>query len=182
MVEMEDSDAIELLLEIRAARREARDDDARLRLLRAEDRLVSALGPSVPKRVASRLCAISMSTIDDLVRRGLLPVVERPGVSRLQLEAGPLVRFVEALRAERQESPERGLVARTVRRLGWIPSGAPVLVPEQIAHLPRPNVSVAELVEQFERTSATQRLQEAMSLSRFVTGMWVAGGGATNGR
>jgi len=104
------------------------------------------------------------------VDRGFLPVVERPGSSRHELESRPFLELAaEVHRLKIDGVVTHGRVAPAVNRLGWRPDvvGRRVLRLD-VAALPRPNISEQELLANFRTTTPEQRVREAAELSRFL--------------
>jgi len=158
------------IAQLRYAIVKTRDRDARAALREVEVRLRRALGPTIPKKKAAAVLGISVSALDRWVERGFLPVVERPGSSRHELESRPFL----ALAAEVQQLREDGVVthgriAPAVKRLGWRPNatGRRVLRLD-VAALPRPNITEQELVANARATTPEQRLREAAALSEIL--------------
>jgi hypothetical protein len=166
------------IVELRTALRETRDRSVRERLRKVERSLRELLGPSVPKKRAARALGVSVTALDKWIDRGVLPVVARRGTSRLEVETGPLLDLLDQVTVLRAQGTDRAVLASAVRRLGWRddPQGRQVLS-EDVAALPRPNVSVRELREHFERTTPEERVAEAARLSAALTRVALGGRG-----
>lgn len=170
MPALDHADLATSIVQLRHAIVKTRDSEARAALREVEVRLRRALGPTIPKKKAAAVLGISVTALDRWVDRGFLPVVERPGSSRHELESRPLLELAaEVARLRLDGAVTRGRVAPAVKRLGWKPitAGRRVLRLD-VAALPRPNVSEQELVANFRSTTPEQRVREAAALSRFL--------------
>ena len=159
------------IAQLRYAIVKTRDRDARAALREVEVRLRRALGPTIPKKKAAAVLGISVTALDRWVDRGFLPVVERPGSSRHELESRPFLELAaQAHRLHLDGVVTHGRLAPAVKLLGWKadPAGRRVLRLD-VAALPRPNISERELVENFRTTTPERRLRDAAELSRFLT-------------
>lgn len=168
MARLDPVDLVTSILQLRAAIVQTRDRATRSALRDVEVRLREALGPTITKTKAAAVLGISVTALDRWVAQGVVPVVERPGSSRHELEARPFLELAEQVRRVKQELPAiRAPVAVAVRRLGWRadPAGRRVLRLD-VAALPRPNVSERQLVARFRSTTPEQRVREAADLSR----------------
>lgn len=94
-------------------------------------------------------------------------MVSKTASSRLAVETRAFLELAEQVEELRREGLERGLLAEAFGRLGWLdePSGQQVLR-EEIARLPRPNVSVRRLRADYEGTSPAERVIELTHLHR----------------
>lgn len=108
-----------------------------------------------------------MAALEKWIARGRLPVVATHRSSRRTVETRPLLELAERVEALRQEGLERGLLAEAFRRLGWPddPEGEQV-VREEIARLPRPNMSVQQLRADYERIPRAARMAHLTQLHR----------------
>lgn len=160
------------VVELRRALRETREPSVREKLRKVERSLRGTLGPSVPKTPAAGALGVSVQALDKWIDRGVLAVVARAGSSRVEVETGPLLDLLDQVTVLRAQGVRRGVLASAVRRLGWRddPAGRRVLS-ENVARLPRPNVPARELREQFERTTAEERVAEAARLSALLTAL-----------
>ena len=158
------------ILQLREAIVQTRDRRTRVGLRDVEVRLREALGATITKTRAAALLGVSVTAIDRWVDKGVIPVVERPGSMRHELEARRFLELAQEVRRVRVESPDVRLpIAVAVRRLGWGPrSEGRRVLRFDVAVLPRPNVSEEELVAQFRSTTPEQRVREAAELSRFL--------------
>jgi hypothetical protein len=138
---------------------------ARLRQL--EWTLRPLLGPGLPKKRAAACLGVSVAALDKWIHRGRLPVVSKTASSRLAVETRAFLELAEQVEELRREGLERGLLAEAFGRLGWPdePSGQQVLR-EEIARLPRPNVSVRRLRADYEGTAPAERVIELTHLHR----------------
>ena len=158
------------IVQLRHAIVKTRDRAARTALRDVEVRLRRTLGPTIPKKKAAAVLGISVTALDRWVDRGFLPVVERPGSSRHELESRSFLELAEqAYRLNVDGVVTHGRVAPAVKRLGWRPrrEGRRVLRLE-VAALPRPNTSEGELLANFRATTPEQRVREAAELSRLL--------------
>ena len=158
------------IVQLRHAIVRTRDSESRAALREVEVRLRRALGPTIPKKKAAAVLGISVTALDRWVDRGFLPVVERPGSSRHELESRPFLELAaEVHRLKVAGVVTHGRVAPAVKRLGWRPNAAGRRVLRlDVAALPRPNISEQELLANFRTTTPEQRLSEAAELSRFL--------------
>jgi DNA-binding transcriptional MerR regulator len=164
------------IVELRRALRETRERSVRARLRSVEQSLRVTLGPSVAKKAAANALGVSVTTLDAWVDRGVIPVVGRTGSSRHGIETGPFLDLLEEVTRVRSTGLERGVIALAVKRLGWRddPNGRRV-IDGALAELPRPNVSVRELRDDYERTTPEQRVVQAAHLSSVLTRLAVLG-------
>lgn len=163
-------DLLSQIVELRRAIRETREPIVRERVRNVEVSLRSALGPSIPKTAAARALGVSVTALDKWIARGVLPVVTRRGRSRHEVETTPFLDLLHEVAMVREDGIEHGVVAAAVRRLRWQedPLGRRVLS-EELARMPRPNLSVHELRADFEQSTSEQRVIEAAGLSRVAT-------------
>ncbi len=150
----------------------------RERLRKVERSLRSMIGPSIAKKRAAAGLGVSVTALDRWIDRGVLPVVARRNSSRLEVETVPLLDLLEQVTILRARGLGRGIVAAAVRRLGWSddPEGRRVLS-EDVAVLPRPNVSERELREHYDGTTPEERIAEAARLSSAMTAIAVGPSG-----
>jgi hypothetical protein len=132
---------------------------ALLRLTRAELRLRTELGDSVPKSVAADLLGVSTTALERWIDRERIPVVHRPG-GREEVAAGALLDLAEEVTQLREEGASRGLIAEALRRLEQ--RGLP-------RRRLRPNEPARELRAAYLSTTPSQRLRETAELSLAVT-------------
>ena len=171
MPSIDPADLATSIVQLRHAIVKTRDGEARAALREVEVRLRIALGPTIPKKKAAAMLGISVTALDRWVDRGFLPVVERPGSSRHELESRPLLELAAQVhRLNIDGVVTHGRIAPAVKLLGWNadPAGRRVLRLD-VAALPRPNISERELVENFRTTTPERRLREAAELSRFLS-------------
>jgi hypothetical protein len=155
------------ILQLREGIDRVRDRTTRSALRDVEVRLRRALGPTITKTRAAKVLGISVTALDRWVDRSVIPVVARPGSTRVELEAGPFLELAREARRVRAESPGAHTpIAAAVRRLGWKPrlDGRRVLRLD-VAELPRPNILEQELVERFRSTTPEERVCDAAELS-----------------
>lgn len=163
--------AIEAATAIRLAAHDVDRLRPRRRLRRAEALVLRELGPSVPKRRAAALLAISVTALQRWIELGRLPVVRRPG-GREEIDARALLDVVEELCLVReQEGRPRAPVARALARLAT--RGLP-------QRKLRPNQSPAELRRYLLASTPLERVRETAELSLAVTTL--AGHGARRSR
>ena len=170
MPAVDHADLATSIVQLRHAIVKTRDSEARAALREVEVRLRRALGPTIPKKKAAAVLGISVTALDRWVDRGFLPVVERPGSSRHELESRPFLELAAQVARLRLDGVvTHGRVAPAVKRLGWKPltAGRRILRLD-VAALPRPNVNEQELVANFRSTTPEQRVREAAELSRFL--------------
>lgn len=171
MTRVDPIDLVASIVQLRQAIVQTRDRSVRSALREVEVRLRRALGPTIPKKKAAAALGISVTALDRWVDRGYLPVVERPGSSRHELEARPFLELAEQMHRMKVDGVvTRAPVAPAVERLGWRPSpGGKRVLRLDVAALPRPNVSEQELVASFRDTTPAERVREAAELSRLFT-------------
>ena len=177
-------DPVELaasIVQLRQAIVMTRDRTVRSSLRDVEVRLRRALGPTIPKKKAATVLGISVTALDRWVDRGFLPVVERPGSSRHELESRPFLELAQEVYRMRADGVvARAPVAPAVKRLGLRPRPAGKRVLRfDVAALPRPNIPEQELVANFRATTAEQRVREAAELSQLLA---PSGHGSESGR
>lgn len=167
MSRIDPTDLVTSILQLREAIVRTRDRPTRAALREVEVRLRKALGPTITKTRAAGLLGISVTALDRWVDLGVLPVVERPGSSRHELEARPFLELAERVRKVREGCVSRAPVALAISQLGWGSrrSGRRVLRLD-VASLPRPNISEHELVARCRSTTPEQRVREAAELGR----------------
>lgn len=167
------ADAIlEPIVSLRLAIQQTRDPALRAELRAAEVALRRAVGPRVPKRVAARLLVTSVTALDRWIDRGCIPVVASPrGGNRLAIESGPLLDLATRVRLLRRSGRSRGLLAQAIRELGWPDRGGRLVLSFDVARLPRPNVSLAELQRQFADTTPAERVLQLAALHRSLNGL-----------
>jgi len=170
MPALDHADLATSIVQLRYAIVKTRDSEARTALREVEVRLRRALGPTIPKKKAAAVLGISVTALDRWVDRGFLPVVERPGSSRHELESRPFLELAAQVARLRLDGVvTHGRVAPAVKRLGWRPNAAGRRVLRlDVAALPRPNISAEELLANFSSTTPEQRVREAAELSRFL--------------
>src|SRR4051794_29590538 len=157
------------IVRLRLAIQKTRDPQLRDELREIEVSLRRQLGPAVPKRAAARLLGVSVTALDRWVDRGVLPVVASAGgTRRLAVETGPLLELATTVRRLRHAGRSRGAVAEAVRELGWRDRGHRLVFSFDVARLPRPNVPLDDLQEQFEETTPEERVLQLASLHRSV--------------
>lgn len=172
---------LEPIVSLRLAIQQTRDPALRADLRQAEVALRNAVGPRVPKRAAARLLGTSVTAPDHRVDRGCLPVVAPPGGGkRLALESGPLLELATRVRLLRRAGRSRGVLARAVRELGWRDRGGRLVLPFEVARLPRPNVSLEDLQRQFAQTTPAERVLQMSALNRSVNALTAGGRRCTN--
>ncbi len=148
---------VERIVALRRVTRAVNDPLERRRLERVIRELRRELGIGVPKRPAARLLGISVQALERWVKRGLLPVVRKPGSSRTLVDAEALIVVAEEVARRREAGEKTGVVASALREL------------ERTNRLPRklrPNETATELRRDFLTTTPQQRLREAAELSR----------------
>jgi hypothetical protein len=160
---------LEAIVGLRLAIAQTRDAGLRGELRDVETRLRRELGPSVPKRAAARMLGVSVTALDRWIDRGRIPVVARPASSRLAVETPPLLEVATEVERLRRNDVTRSRVARALTNLGRFddPRGR-LVIPEEVAALPRPNVPVHELRRRYEETTPEERVLQVSALSRSV--------------
>jgi hypothetical protein len=160
------------IVELRLLVRETREPETRARLRRLEWQLRPLLEVGVPKRQAAAQLGVSVPALDKWIARGRLPVVGRRGSSRRTVETRALLELAEQVEALRRAGLERGLLAEAFTRLSWPddPDGEQV-VREEIARLPRPNVSVQQLRADYERIPPEARAAQLTQLHRSLNAL-----------
>jgi hypothetical protein len=160
------------VVEVRLLARATREPETRAALRRVEWRLRPLLGVGVPKRQAAAQLGVSVVALDKWIARGRLPVVGRRGSARRSVETRALLEVAEQVEALRRAGVERGLLAHAFAALGWSddPDGEQV-VREEIALLPRPNVSVQQLRADYERIPPGARVAHLTQLHRSLNAL-----------
>jgi hypothetical protein len=157
---------LEPIVGLRLAIQRTRDPALRADLRDVEVALRRQLGPSVPKRVAAGLLGISVTALDRWIDRGRLPVVAPAnGSRRLGVETLPLLELATSVATLRRSGRRRGLVSRALDELGRRDRGERLVVRADVARLPRPNVSLDELQQQFRQTTPEGRVLQLAALN-----------------
>jgi hypothetical protein len=160
------------VVELRLLARETREPQTRARLRRLEWRLRPLLEAGLPKRQAAAQLGVSVTALDKWIARGRLPVVARQGSSRRTVETRALLELAEQVEALRRSGLESGLLAEAFRRLGWPDDlEGEQVVREEIARLPRPNVSVQQLRADHERIPPEERAAQLTGLHRSLNAL-----------
>jgi DNA-binding transcriptional MerR regulator len=160
------------IVELRLLAHATREPETRARLRELEWRLRPLLEAGVAKRQAAAQLGVTVAALDKWIARGRLPVIARGGNSRRTVETRALLELAERVEALRRTGLERGLLAEAFRRLDWPddPDGAQV-VREEIARLPRPNVSVQQLRADYERIPPKARVAQLTQLHRSLNAL-----------
>lgn len=155
------------IVDLRALVKATHEPETRAILRRIEWTLRPLLEAGLPKRQAAARLGVSVAALDKWIRRGRLPVVVRQGSSRRTVETRAFLELATEVEALRRDGVERGVLAEAFERLGWTddPDGEQV-VREEIACLPRPNVSVRQLRADYERIPADARVPRLTHLHR----------------
>ncbi|MDQ4029638.1 MAG: hypothetical protein M3168_01215 [Actinomycetota bacterium] len=158
---------LEPIVRLRLAIAQTRYPALRDELRQIEASLRGQVDPFVAKREAADLLGVSVTALDRWVDRGRIPVVARPGLSRLAVETTPLLELAVEVERLRRHGVRRGRLARALERLGRhdSPDGREVLRAD-VAALPRPNVPARELKRQFEETTPEERVLQLAALNR----------------
>lgn len=164
---------LEPIVRLRLAIQKTRDPQLRDELRAIEVSLRRQLGPSVPKRAAGRLLGVSVTALDRWIDRGYLPAVASPrqGAKRLGVETSPLLDLATSVWRLRRAGHSRGVLAEAVRELGWHGQGARLVFSFDVARLPRPNVPLDQLQQQFQETTAEERVLQLAALNRSVNAL-----------
>lgn len=163
---------LEPIVRLRLAIQQTRDPQLRDDLREIEVSLRRHLGPSVPKRVAAGLLGVSVTALDRWVDRGVLPVVASPrGSNRRAVETVPLLELATAVRRLRAAGRSRGVISEAVRDLGWRDRGHRLVFSVDVARLPRPNVLLEELQQQYEETTPEERVLQLAALNRSMNAL-----------
>lgn len=163
---------LEPIVRLRLAIQTTRDPQLRGELREIEVSLRRQLGPSVPKRAAARLLGVSVTALDRWVDRGVLPVVASAhGSTRLGVETGPLLELATHVWRLRHAGRSHGVLAEAVRQLGWRDRGHRLVFSFDVARLPRPNVPLDELRQQFEETTPGERVLQLAALNRSMNAL-----------
>ena len=156
---------LEPIVRLRLAIRQTRDPGLRDELRQIEVALRRQVGPAVPKRRAACLLGVSVTALDQWIDRGRIPVVApASGSSRLGVETAPLLELATRVSELRRSGRTRGLLSRAMDDLGWSELGRRLVFREDVARLPRPNVSLLELRRQFEETTPEERVLQVTAL------------------
>ena len=163
---------LEAVVRLRLAIQATRDQQLRNELREVELSLRGLLGPCVPKTPAARLLGISVTGLDRWLDRGVLPLVASPGgAKRLGVETGPLLELAACVRRLRRAGRSRRVVSEAVRDLGWRDRGHRLVFAHEVARLPRPNVPLDELRQQFEETTPEERVLRLAVLNRSMSSL-----------
>ena len=160
---------LEAIVRLRLAIEKTRDPQLRNDLREVEVSLRRQLEPSVPKRVAARLLGVSVTALDRWIDRGYLPAVAPPRASkRLGVETSPLLELATRVHRLRRAGRSRAVLSQAIRELGWRERGHRLVFRHDVARLPRPNVPLDELQQQFEETTPEERVLQMAALHRSV--------------
>jgi DNA-binding transcriptional MerR regulator len=106
------------LIELDGLRRPLADDPGKLSAIDTVQQTIKRLvGELVPKTVAARLLGVSVTTIDKLAARGLLPTARPPGSSRQYIPRDVLVPLVIEVKRRRAEGQRRAVLAEALRHI-----------------------------------------------------------------
>jgi len=155
------------IVQLRLFARTTREAETRAKARELEWSLRSLLPAGIPKRQAAALLGVSVPALDKWIARGRVAVVAREGTARRTVETRALLELAEQVETVRREGSERGALSAALGRLGRLddPGGEQVLR-EEIARLPRPNVSVPQLRADYERIPADERVARLTALHR----------------
>jgi hypothetical protein len=106
------------LVELEALRRPLAGDPSKLAAIDAvEGTLKRLLGERVPKTVAARQLGVSVTTLDKLAARKLLPTVGAPGSTRQYIPRDVLVPLAHEVKRRRSEGQQRGALSDALRQI-----------------------------------------------------------------
>jgi hypothetical protein len=166
------TELLEPIVRLRLAIQQTREPALRDELRGIEVALRTQLGPAVPKRAAARLLGVSVTALDRWIDRGCVPVVASArGSKRLAVETAPLLELATAVRRLRRGGRTRAVVAEAVRELGWPDRGRRLVFWEDVARLPRPNVTLEELQRRFAETTPEERVLQQAALNRSLNAL-----------
>lgn len=161
---------LEPVVRLRLAIEQTRDPQLRNDLREIEVSLRKQLGPAVPKRAAAGLLGVSVTALDRWIDRGYLPAVASPRASkRLAVETTPLLELATRARRLRRAGRSRAVLAQAIRELGWRERDHRLVLRFDVARLPRPNVPLDELEQQFRETTPEERVMQMAALHRSMT-------------
>ena len=153
------------IVDLRVLIETTRDDRVRASLREIEIRLRHMVGPSVTKKPAAALLGISVTALDRWIDNGYLTAVRTaPDAGRLGVETAPLLELATRVARLRGAGQSSGVIARAIRELGWHSLGTRYVIDVDLARLPRPNVSVAELRHDYMTTTPEQRFDALVAL------------------
>jgi hypothetical protein len=172
MSKAETAKLLNAVVDLRLALKQAREPELRGVLRKVERSLGSLLGPSVPKRQAAGLLGVSVVALDLWVDRGRLPVVASLRSTRLGVETRSLLDVAEQVELLRRQGITREPLAQAFAALGWPDdSKGRYILREEIAAMPRPNVSTRQLRRDFEQTTPEERLAQLGALNRSLNAL-----------
>jgi hypothetical protein len=148
------------------------DPVERRRIARVVRELRHSVGVGVPKRRAAAALGVSVQALDHWIAVGRLPTTRRPGSSRTLVDTESLLLLAEETERERESGKQRSVLAAAFRRL------------EGAGRMPRklrPNLSAAELRDEFRRTTPAERVRTVAELSH-VAGILAAQGACARRR
>ena len=120
MRRLDPADLATSIVGLRRAIVKTRDTKTRASLRDIEVLLRRTLGPTIPKKKAAAVLGISVPALDRWVNRGLLPVVAKPGSSRLEVESRAFLELAERVETVTDELGEmRTPVSVAIKSLGW---------------------------------------------------------------
>jgi hypothetical protein len=92
-------------------------------------------------------------------------VMPANGARRLGVETLPLLELATSVATLRRAGRTRGVVSEALEQLGRRDRGQRLVVCADVARLPRPNVSLDELQQQFRQTTPESRVLQLAALN-----------------
>ncbi len=105
------------VVELRRAAAETLEPAQRKRVEQVAGRLRAELGESIPKVRAAALLGVSVTALEKWIAREKLPLVSRPGSSRLEVDADALLDLAEEVRRLQERGRTHALLAHAFARL-----------------------------------------------------------------
>jgi hypothetical protein len=117
-----------------------------------------------------------VTALDRWIDRGRVPVVASSrSAGRLAVETGPLLELATLVWRLRRAGRRGGVLSAALRELGWRDRGHRLVFGSDVARLPRPNVSLDELQQQYRESTPEERVLQVAALNRAANALFARG-------